>query len=113
MRGPAGRRVEALADQVLERGAVEVAPGQAVAVVVDEPDVLDARAGTSRGGDRSYRSAGIRRQREELAPDILRPMDVRAVARAAEGRRDAFTESLRDLVDVDSGTYTPEGVNKV
>jgi glutamate carboxypeptidase len=40
-------------------------------------------------------------------------MDVRAVAREIEEGREGFTQALRDVVDVDSGTYTPEGVNKV
>jgi glutamate carboxypeptidase len=35
------------------------------------------------------------------------------VARAVEDRRDEFTGALRDLVTVDSGSYAPEGVNKV
>jgi glutamate carboxypeptidase len=40
-------------------------------------------------------------------------MDVRAVAGSVEDRRNEFTQALRDIVDIDSGTYTPAGVNKV
>ncbi|MDP9341102.1 MAG: M20 family metallopeptidase [Actinomycetota bacterium] len=40
-------------------------------------------------------------------------MDVRAVAQAVEDRRDAFTDALHELVQIDSGTYTPAGVNRV
>jgi len=40
-------------------------------------------------------------------------MDVKAVAHDMEDRLDAFTDSLREIVDIDSGTETPEGVNKV
>jgi glutamate carboxypeptidase len=40
-------------------------------------------------------------------------MDVRGLARAMESRRAAFVEALRDLVGIDSGTYTPAGVNLV
>jgi glutamate carboxypeptidase len=52
-----------------------------------------------------HRSGGL--------PDILPDMDVRAVAGAVEERHDAFTDALRDLVAIDSGTDTPQGVNAV
>src|SRR5919198_3104536 len=41
------------------------------------------------------------------------PMDTPRVARFVEDRRQDFTDALRDLVNVDSGSYSPEGVNKV
>ena len=40
-------------------------------------------------------------------------MDVQAVARAVEERRGDLTGALRDLVNVDSGSYSPAGVNQV
>jgi glutamate carboxypeptidase len=36
-----------------------------------------------------------------------------AVARSLRERRDAFTELLRDIVNIDSGTFSPAGVNRV
>lgn len=40
-------------------------------------------------------------------------MDVSALLRSAESQRDPFLEDLRALVNIDSGTYTPEGVAQV
>jgi glutamate carboxypeptidase len=40
-------------------------------------------------------------------------VDAGAVARVVLGQSDAFVERLRDLVDIDSGTYSPDGVNRV
>lgn len=40
-------------------------------------------------------------------------MDVSALLHSAESQRDPFLEDLRALVNIDSGTYTPEGVAQV
>jgi glutamate carboxypeptidase len=40
-------------------------------------------------------------------------VDPRAVATAAEGRTGSFVETLRELVTIDSGSYSPDGVNGV
>jgi glutamate carboxypeptidase len=40
-------------------------------------------------------------------------MDVGAVLRFAEQRRDAFVDSLRDLVAIDSGSHSRAGVNRM
>jgi glutamate carboxypeptidase len=40
-------------------------------------------------------------------------VDPRELARVLEGRFDAYVEALRELVDIDSGSFTPEGVNEV
>jgi glutamate carboxypeptidase len=40
-------------------------------------------------------------------------VDTVSLARVVESRRDAFVELLRDLVDIDSGTFSPQGVNRV
>lgn len=40
-------------------------------------------------------------------------MDVSALLRLAESQRDAFLDDLRTLVNIDSGTYTPDGVGRV
>ncbi len=39
--------------------------------------------------------------------------EVEKARAAAEHRRDAFQEDLRDLVGIDCGSFTPEGVNRV
>ncbi len=40
-------------------------------------------------------------------------MDVAKLLEIAERRHDAFVEALRDMVNIDCGSYTPEGVNRV
>jgi glutamate carboxypeptidase len=40
-------------------------------------------------------------------------VDTGAVAREVLRNKDSFVEGLRDLVDVDSGTYSADGVNRV
>ncbi len=40
-------------------------------------------------------------------------MEVRALLRYAESQRDQFLDDLRTLVNIDSGTYTPDGVARV
>jgi glutamate carboxypeptidase len=40
-------------------------------------------------------------------------MDVQALLRFAESQRDLFLDDLRTLVNIDSGTYTPDGVARV
>lgn len=40
-------------------------------------------------------------------------MEISAIAAAAERRVDAFLDDLRTLVNIDSGTYTPAGVQQV
>jgi glutamate carboxypeptidase len=40
-------------------------------------------------------------------------MDVVALERAVREEGARFVEALRDIVSIDSGTYTPEGVNRV
>ncbi len=40
-------------------------------------------------------------------------MDVHALLRFAESRRDQFLDDLRTLVNIDSGSYTPDGVARV
>src|SRR5437588_6037723 len=44
---------------------------------------------------------------------ILPSVDARGVAEAMRGRIDEFVEALRELVDIDSGTFTRDGVNRV
>jgi glutamate carboxypeptidase len=40
-------------------------------------------------------------------------MDVQAIEKAVARRYDDYVEALRSMVDVDCGTYTPDGVNRV
>ncbi len=40
-------------------------------------------------------------------------MEVSALLRSAESQRDQFLDDLRTLVNIDSGTYTPDGVARV
>jgi glutamate carboxypeptidase len=40
-------------------------------------------------------------------------MDVSALLRLAASQRDEFLDDLRTLVNIDSGTYTPDGVSQV
>ena len=40
-------------------------------------------------------------------------MDVRGIADSMQRRFDEFLEALRELVDIDSGTFTRDGVNRV
>lgn len=47
-------------------------------------------------------------------PSVYLPaVDLRELQRLAAGRYDAFIEALREMVDIDSGSYTPQGVNLV
>ena len=39
--------------------------------------------------------------------------DVRALRELAEQRYDDFVDALREMVNVDCGSYTPEGVNAI
>jgi hypothetical protein len=41
--GASGSRIEALADEVLEGRSVQVGPGQAVTVMIDQTYIVDAR----------------------------------------------------------------------
>src|SRR5207248_4578228 len=79
---------------------VEVVPSHTVAVVVDQPDVVHGVPPSSLS-------------RPVAAEHILPSVDTASLARVVESRRDAFVELLRDLVDIDSGTYSPQGVNRV
>jgi glutamate carboxypeptidase len=47
-----------------------------------------------------------------LAP-ILRPVDPQELQRIAARRYDEFVEDLRAMVNVDCGSFTPEGVNHI
>src|SRR5205823_755912 len=91
---------------------------QAVAVVVDESDVLDAHL-RSPPGPRDGTGPGDARATADDAPPLRGRrgypprVDVRQLATTMEARRDAFVDALRELVEVDSGTYTPAGVNRV
>jgi glutamate carboxypeptidase len=40
-------------------------------------------------------------------------MDVSALRTAVASRYDEFVDALRDMVDIDSGSYTPSGVNAI
>lgn len=44
---------------------------------------------------------------------ILRGVDPRELAAILERRYDAYVEALREMVSIDCGSYTPEGVNRV
>jgi glutamate carboxypeptidase len=43
----------------------------------------------------------------------VNPGDLEAIRRQVEASRDDYLEALRDLVSIDSGTYSPAGVNAV
>ena len=47
-----------------------------------------------------------------LAP-ILRPVDPQELQRIAARRYEEFVEDLRGMVNVDCGSFTPEGVNRI
>jgi len=82
--------------------------------MVDEPDILEGRGRSPPAGRAIVPAPGaLSPPLPGRDPDILPAMDVRAVARAVEDRRDEFTEALGALVAIDSGTYTPKGVNEV
>src|SRR5207237_3146085 len=44
---------------------------------------------------------------------ILHGVDARGLADAMQGRYEEYVDALHELVDVDSGTYTRDGVNRV
>ena len=39
--------------------------------------------------------------------------DVQALREIAERRSEGYVEALREMVNVDCGSYTPDGVNRV
>ncbi|GBC86261.1 hypothetical protein HRbin12_00247 [bacterium HR12] len=41
------------------------------------------------------------------------PVRVEVLRELAARRYDGYVEALRELVNIDSGSYTPEGVNRV
>lgn len=47
------------------------------------------------------------------APILALVVDIPALLEFAEGRRDVFAADLRSMVDVDCGSYTPDGVNAI
>src|SRR2546426_11540642 len=47
-----------------------------------------------------------------LAP-ILRPVDPQELQQIAARRYEEFVEDLRGMVNVDCGSFTPEGVNRI
>src|SRR5919201_5985036 len=61
----------------------------------------------------STRSPRSLASREPVAEHILPSVDTVSLARVVESRRDAVVELLRDLVNIDSGTFSPQGVNRV
>ena len=74
-------------------------PGRAMVPVLASP-APHARVGTTATTVRA-------------CPGYPPRMDVRGLGEAMESRRAAFVEALGDLVSIDSGTYTPAGVNLV
>lgn len=48
-----------------------------------------------------------------MSPRIPEPVEIERIRAACEGSRDEYLEDLRTLVDIDCGTYLPDGVNRV
>src|SRR6185436_13877854 len=57
--------------------------------------------------------SGAERDAGGLEPILRAVTDVRELRELAEKRYDDFVEALREMVNVDCGSFTPDGVNAI